>query len=57
MGKAPEPLLKRNKKLVALKKLMTFEELAKHFDISPARTKEVYYREIKRVLDKTKQRV
>lgn len=54
MGKAPEPLLKRNKKLVALKKLMTFEELAKHFDISAARAKEIYYREVGRVLDKVK---
>ena len=49
MGKAPKPLTQRNKRIVELKEKMTFEELAKFFNISIARAKEIYYREIERI--------
>lgn len=38
----------RNKKLVEMKKKTTFKNLAKIFNLSEARTKEIYYREIRR---------
>lgn len=38
----------RNKKLVELKSKMTFKNLAKMLNLSEARTKEIYYREIKK---------
>lgn len=48
MGFAPKQLKGRNKKLVKLKEELSFTQLAKLFDISEARAKEIYYREIKK---------
>ncbi len=41
----------RNKKLVELKKKMTFKNLAAMLNLSEARTKEIYYRETRRGSD------
>jgi len=49
MGIAPKPLTQRNKRIVELKKKMTFEELSRAFDLSEARVKEIYYREIAKI--------
>lgn len=48
MGLEPKELRKRNAKLVKLKQELSFSELANLFDISEARAKEIYYREIKK---------
>jgi hypothetical protein len=48
MGRITPPKTERNKKLVELKKTMTFQELARFFKISVKRAKEIYYRETKR---------
>ena len=51
MGKAvPKTAEKRNAKLVSLKgQGETFKDLAVRFDISEARAKEIYYREIRKM--------
>lgn len=54
MGLEPKELKKRNQKLVKLKKDLSFIELAKLFDISEARTKEIYYREVKKINNEIK---
>lgn len=48
MAKGPIPKNKRNKKLVELKAKMTFRNLARLFNISETRAKQIYYREIKK---------
>ena len=48
MGKRTPTKEQRNAKLVALKKVMSFRELAKMFKISETRAKQIYYREIKK---------
>ena len=48
MAQGTKAKTKRNKKLVELKAKMTFKNLAKMFNISEARAKEIYYREIKK---------
>ena len=48
MAKGPIPKNKRNKKLVELKAKMTFRNLARLFNISETRVKQVYYRELKK---------
>lgn len=48
MGKPTPTKEERNKKLVALKTVMSFRELAKMFKISETRAKQIYYREIKK---------
>ncbi len=48
MGKPTPTKEKRNEKLVRLKdEGLTFKLLSAHFDISEARAKEIYYRELK----------
>jgi len=49
MAKGTKAKITRNKKLVELKAKMTFENLARMFNISTTRAKQIYYREIKRV--------
>jgi len=49
MAKAPQPKTQRNKKLVELKAKMTFKNLARLFNISETRAKEIYYRELKKM--------
>lgn len=39
---------KRNKQLYSLKSRYTFTELAKRFNITPTRAKQIYYRERER---------
>ena len=48
MAKGTQPKINRNQKLVELKAKMTFKNLAKMFNISEARAKQIYYREIKK---------
>lgn len=48
MAKATPTKTERNKKLVELKAKMTFKNLAKMFNLSEARAKQIYYREIKK---------
>lgn len=49
MAKAPEIKTERNKKLVKLKARMTFHNLARLFNISETRAKQIYYRELKKL--------
>ena len=50
MGKPAPTKEKRNEKLVRLKdEGLTFKLLSAHFDISEARAKEIYYRELKKL--------
>jgi len=48
MAKGTPAKTERNKNLVKKKAKMTFKNLAKVFNISEARTKEIYYRETKK---------
>lgn len=48
MAKGPTPKTDRNKKLVELKAKMTFKNLARLFNISQTRAKQIYYRELKK---------
>ncbi len=48
MAKGSKLKISRNEKLVEMKAKMTFKNLAKVFNLSEARTKEIYYREIKK---------
>ena len=47
MAKGTKAKESRNKKLVEMKAKMTFKNLAKMFNISETRAKQIYYREIK----------
>ncbi len=49
MAKTPKPKSTRNKKVVELKAKMTFKNLARLFNISETRVKQIYYRELKRM--------
>jgi len=49
MAKGPIPKIDRNKKLVELKAKMTFKNLARLFNISETRVKQIYYRELKKI--------
>jgi hypothetical protein len=48
MAKRPPTKINRNKKLVELKAKMTFKNLARLFNISETRAKQIYYRELQR---------
>jgi hypothetical protein len=48
MAKAPQTKNARNRKLVELKAKMTFENLARLFNISETRVKQIYYRELQK---------
>jgi len=48
MAKGLAPKTGRNKKLVELKAKMTFKNLARLFNISETRVKQIYYRELKK---------
>lgn len=52
MGLQPATKEKRNAEIVKLKKTMTFKELAKKFNLSETRIKEIYYREMRKALKK-----
>jgi DNA-directed RNA polymerase sigma subunit (sigma70/sigma32) len=41
--------ISRNKNLVEMKKKTTFKNLARIFNLSESRTKEIYYRELKKI--------
>lgn len=61
MAKGTKPKSSRNQKLVEMKAKMTFKNLAKMFNISETRAKQIYYREVKslstgKTLDKIKQK-
>lgn len=45
MAKGTPQKLDRNKKLIEMKKTMTFKNLAKMFNISETRAKQIYYRD------------
>ncbi len=47
MAKGTPIKTKRNKKLVEMKKKMTFKNIAKMFNISETRAKQIYYKETK----------
>jgi len=49
MAKGTKTKIERNKKLIELKAKMTFKNLAKMFNISETRAKQIYYRERDRV--------
>jgi len=49
MAKAPQTKDTRNKRIVELKAKMTFRNLARLFNISETRAKQIYYRELKRL--------
>jgi hypothetical protein len=49
MAKAPQTKEQRNKKLVELKAKMTFKNLARLFNISQTRAKQIYYRELQKM--------
>lgn len=48
MAKSTPEKKERNERIVELKKTMTFANLARMMNISEARAKELYYRELKR---------
>lgn len=48
MAKGTKTKKERNKKLTELKAKMTFKNLAKMFNISETRAKQIYYRQIER---------
>jgi len=48
MAKGTPAKVNRNKKLVELKKAMSFKKLAAVFQISETRAKQIYYREVKK---------
>jgi len=48
MAKAPQTKNARNRKLVELKTKMTFSNLARVFNISETRAKQIYYRELQK---------
>ena len=48
MAKSPQTKEQRNKKLVELKAKMTFKNLARLFNISETRAKQIYYRALQK---------
>lgn len=48
MAKTPQTKNERNRKLVELKAKMTFSNLARLFNISETRAKQIYYRELQK---------